>query len=173
MPRVSRRAAPAEVFRAESCTQRGIAEPAKSCQNVLSELKSQMTNLGKEAWGHILAQQTGARGKEEVKANPEEVLEGKAACTKLMMLLFVTCSFPNKCLLSSSLCNVAGGCGSCLKSLKFLEHLSRALGAAVAGKGDNISSCCGIPVRGRAEVLPGRGCAPCWLQFCWLLDKLR
>lgn len=66
-----------------------------------------MTNLGKEAPGHILAQQTGARAEEEVKANPEEILEGKAARTKLMMLLFVTCSFPNKCLLSSSLCNVA------------------------------------------------------------------
>lgn len=78
--KISRRADPPEVFSAESCTQRGISEPARSCQNVLSELKSQMTNLGKETSGHILAQQTGARGREEVKVNPEEILEGKAAC---------------------------------------------------------------------------------------------
>lgn len=105
--KISRRADPPEVFSAESCTQRGISEPARSCQNVLSELKSQMTNLGKETSGHILAQQTGARGREEVKVNPRRSWREKQPALELMMLLFVTCSFPNKCLLSSRLCNVA------------------------------------------------------------------
>lgn len=121
----------------------GISEPAKSCQAVLSELKSQMTNLGKEAVGHILAQQAGARGKEEVKVNPEEILEGKAACTQLMMLLFVACSFPSKCLLSSSLCNVLEGCGRAEE----LFEIDQVFGApqqgfrgSVVGKGENILS---------------------------------
>lgn len=178
MPRRSERAAAAEVFSAESCTRTGITEPTKSCQTVLSELKSEMTNLGKEAPGHILAQQAGARGEEEVKVNPEEILEGKAACTQLMLLLFVTCSFPSKCLLSSSLCNVLEGCGRAEE----LFEIDQVLGAPQQGfrscwcwerREHLIYSCCQIPVRGRAEVLLGRGCAPRWLQFCWLLDKLR
>lgn len=128
----------------------------------MSELKSQMTNPGKEAWGHILAQQTGARGKEkeEVKANPEEILEGKAACTELVMVLFVTCSFPNKCLLSSWLEDVGGLEELFEITLKFLEGFKGLLWL-----GKEITS--PAVVRGRAE-----GCAPRWLQFCWLLDKL-